>query len=93
MKNDTRTLPSEKILQSLLENAGPVAEITSATTRPERTSVRVSSLDSLQRDMSGLKLQDASGANPGANPKPGDDAGKASGGKVIAFGDRKPTDN
>ena len=64
MKNDTRKQPSEIILQSLLDNAGPVADITSNTHRPERAAVRVSSLGSLQREATGLKFQEKSEKNP-----------------------------
>ncbi|MEY4632085.1 MAG: hypothetical protein RIQ81_2205 [Pseudomonadota bacterium] len=94
MKNEIKASPSEKLLQDLLANAQPVAEVLTATHTPARPAVKVSSLESLNkktaaaqadRSAAGLKIQDCGKATP----KDGNTAG---GGKVVAFSDRKPTD-
>lgn len=97
MKNETKASPSEKILQDLLASALPVAEVLSATKAPAISSVRISSLDSLNKNPvaappegapAGLKIQDAAKAAARGVTAPGGGEDKDQR-KVVSFPDRK----
>ncbi len=84
MKTDSKTSPSKKISQNLLNAAQPLSEITAATNQSDlKSKVRISSLDSMtitnsMGEARGLKLQNKTTSTPPVvNP--------GSGAKIVAI--------